>query len=171
MQYPDLLQTESAEAVHLPSAGVVEVPKATPAFEKWTGEPIEDTYGGKIVLSFAGEPVFAELAILRTFQNSGWSGVWVDSFRKKYRVGYWRDDSEVALPPEQELLLQRIHHRAGASGGCWDVFCWRGDARLFAEAKRRGHDEIRDTQRRWLEAAIGIGLAIDSFLVVEWSAR
>ena len=169
--YPDLLQPDLSEVILLPSGNKVKVPKATPTFAGWTGTPIEDTYGGKPVLDFAGEPVFAELAILRAFQNSGWGGVWIDTFQKKYRIGYWGKDSDIALPSEQELLLNRIYERAGSRNGCWDVFCWRSDAQVFIEAKRRGHDQIRATQRRWLEAAISVGLPTNAFLVVEWSLR
>ena len=79
--------------------------------------------------------------------------------------------SWVDLPPGQEALLERIYERAGAREGCWDVFCWKGDRQVFAEAKWQGHDRIRETQRRWLEAALAIGLPIESFLVVEWSMR
>ena len=169
--YPDLLRPAVTEVILLPSGSTVEVPKATPAFDGWTGELIEDTYRGKQILDFAGEPVFAELAILRAFQNSGWSGVWVDTFKKKYRVGYWGSDTECVLPPEQELLLEQIYERAGSRNGCWDVFCWEKELKLFIEAKRQGHDKIRSTQRQWLEAALAVGLSIDSFLIVEWSLQ
>lgn len=171
MQYPDLLQPESTEVIPLPSNGTVEVPKVCSTFEKWAGERIEDTYGGKPVLRFAGEPVFAELAILRAFQNAGWDGVWVDTFRKKYRVGYWGDSNDVALPTEQEELLTRIYTRAGRRSGCWDVYCWKEGLHLFAEAKQKNKDQIRVTQRHWLKAAISVGLPVKSFLVVEWSIR
>jgi hypothetical protein len=169
MQYPPLLHAQSIETIRLPSGHTVVIPKATPTFDRWTGDPIEDTYGGKAVLDYAGEPVFAELAILRALQESGWDGVWVDTYRRRYRVGYWAENDKVALPREQEALLERIYEGAGASRGCWDVFCWKEGQRLFAEAKRQDRDRIRDTQRRWLEAALNVGLLEESFLIVEWS--
>jgi len=169
--YPDLLRPDSSEVILLPSGNKMEVPKATPTFDGWAGKPVEDTYRGKPVLDFAGEPVFAELAILRAFQNSGWDGVWVDTFQKKYRIGYWGKNSGIVLPSEQELLLNHIYERARSRSGCWDVFCWRSEVQLFIEAKRHGHDQIRATQRRWLEAAISEGLPASAFLVVEWSLR
>lgn len=43
-----------------------------PRFRKWTGKPSHDTYNGKPVLEFNGEPAFAELVILRTFEEAGW---------------------------------------------------------------------------------------------------
>lgn len=169
VQYPRLLQPKYAEPISLSSGSTVEIPKTTLVFNRWTGVPIADTYGGKPVLDFAGEPVFAELAVLRAFQTSGWSGAWVDTYRQKYRIGYWKESSEIALPPEQEAFLERIHGQVGMSKGCWDVFCWQGTRRMFVEVKQLGRDQIRDTQRRWLEAALCIGLPLESFLIVEWS--
>lgn len=121
------------------------------------------------MLDFGGEPVFAELAILRTLQAEGWGGVWVDSYRRKYRVSYWGDSKKVSLPIEQEDLRRAIHARAGTQGGCWDVFCWKDDMHLFAEAKRSGKDQIRKNQIKWLGAALELGVPLSSFLVVEWS--
>jgi hypothetical protein len=170
MKYPELLRPESVEHILLPSGKLVEVHKTTPIFTRWEGDPLEDTYGGKPILSFRGEPVFAELAILRAFQGIGWDGVWVDTFGRKHRAGYWGTGCTVELPSEQEVLLGSVYERAGASKGCWDVFCWKDERRLFAEAKWQDRDQIRDSQRRWLEAAIAVGLHPSSFLVVEWSA-
>ena len=36
--------------------------------EPWCGAPIPNTYNGKAVIDWYGEPVFAELAILRLFK-------------------------------------------------------------------------------------------------------
>jgi hypothetical protein len=44
-----------------------------------------------------------------------------------------------------------------AWGGCFDVFCWRAGAILFAESKWHRHDAIRPTQRAWLETALNMG--------------
>ncbi len=146
------------------------MPRAEPVFTLWRGEPVGDTYGGKLVLDSNGQPAFAELAILWTLRQDGWSGVWVDTYRHKYRTAYW-PKNEVELPPEQEQLLQGIYSEAGAKKGCLDVFCWRGGEHLFAESKRHGHDRIRDTQRWWLQAALECGLPLTSFLIVEWWVR
>ena len=140
------------------------------AFKKWSDPKVEGTYGGKAVLDFEGNPVFAELLILRLFQTAGWDGVWVDTFGGKYRTEYW-PKNQVTLPETQRELLQKIFGLAGSKKGCWDVFCWRDDIHLFAESKRQGRDQIRATQRQWLEAAIQSGLPLDSFLVIEWSVE
>jgi hypothetical protein len=168
MQYPDLLTPTAIEDIELPSGTFVPIPKTEPVFELWTGQPVSDKYGNKPVLNVNGEPAFAELAILKILQNDGWQGVWVDTYRKRYRTSYF-PKNEVKLPPRQQRLLLDIYEKAGSDKGCWDVFCWReGTVYLFAESKRQGRDRIRDSQRQWLDAAIKCGLPLASFLVVEW---
>jgi hypothetical protein len=170
MDYPHLLVPNFQEKFNLPLHGIVEIPKARPLFEKWTGESIPDTYNGKVILDSDGKPAFAELLILNTLKKDGWDGVWVDTYRNTYRTEYWPKNS-VKLPPESEKLLNRIYEMAGSRKGCWDVFCWKKDSFIFAESKRRNHDKIRDTQISWLNAAFKCGLPLSSFLIVEWSEK
>ena len=166
MRYPDLLVPTTIEIIELPSGVTVQIPKTEPTFDLWKGKPISDTYGNKIVLDCDGESVFAELGILRIFQKDGWQGVWVDSYRNKFRKDY--PANSIALPPDQQRLLSRIYEKVGSNKGCWDVFCWRDNGTyLFAESKRQGRDRMRDSQRHWLEAAINCGLPISAFLIVE----
>jgi len=66
-------------------------------------------------------------------------------------------------------LHDDIQKSVGKNGGCFDVMAWRDGQTIFLEAKRKHHDKIRDTQRRWIEAAISNGLARDNLIVVEWS--
>ena len=152
----------------MPSRKVVEVAKATPIFRKWSGEPPSDTYNGKPVLEFDGKPAFAELVILRIFEQAGWEGRWIDSYRNKYRVGYWGENVTKDLPAERRAILDSIQAKGTNSAGCFDVFCWRGKAVLFVEAKWKAHDTIRASQRGWLEAALNEGFRLESFLIVEW---
>lgn len=168
ISYPELLSPVTTETLHLPSGTLVGIPKAEPRFLEWQGEFTGDTYGDKPLLDVDGEPMFAELAILRHFQKDGWDGVWVDTFRKKYRTA-WGEASVVRLSGERLQLLKAINQRAGSAYGCFDVFCWKGDRIVFAESKRKLKDSIRETQLIWLEAAIQLGLEPDSFLIVEWS--
>jgi hypothetical protein len=123
-----------------------------------------------LVLSFNGKPAFAELAILGILQDEDWNGVWADTYRNKYRTSYW-PKNELGLPSEWQKLLHEIFQKAGSNKGCYDVFSWKEGRCLFAESKRQGHDKIRDTQRRWLEAIIEYGLPLTSFLLVEWSVK
>jgi hypothetical protein len=59
----------------------------------------------------------------------------------------------------------------GSFAGCWDVFAWKGSARLFVDAKWAGKDRIRSTQLRWLENALRAGLTGDCFLIAEWRSK
>src|SRR5215213_763706 len=165
--YPEQLMPETVENLHLPSGLDVQIPKAAPVFRVWSGEFTGDTYGNKPLLDVDGVPMFAELAILRLFQKDGWNGVWVDSFGKKYRTS-WGEEGVVRLSGDKLQLLKAIHERAGSASGCFDVFCWKDDAVIFAESKRRSKDEIRQTQLIWLEAAMQTGLDASAFLIVEW---
>jgi hypothetical protein len=74
-----------------------------------------------------------------------------------------------ALPIPAARLLARIYEGADSQDGAWDVFCWAGDQFLFAESKRNKKDSIRNPQKKWLEAALGVGLEPDNFLIVQWS--
>lgn len=166
--YPSKLTPAATEEILLPVGGRMSILKAHPRFERWTGEPLEDTYGNKPIVDVDGEPMFAELAILRYFQKDGWDGVWVDTFRKKYRTS-WGDEGIVRLGGDKLQLLKTINGKAGSTSGCFDVYCWKDDSLVFAESKRSSKDSIRDTQLRWLEAALRSGLEPSSLLVVEWS--
>ena len=168
MQYPKLLDPTTTEAVELSSGKVVHVPKSTPSFELWNGKPVNDTYGGKVVLSLGDKPAFAELVVLNTFVREGWAGVWVDTYRNKFRTEYW-PANEVELPKEAHDLLQSINTINGSRKGCWDVYCWKDHCFVFIECKAKGKDAIRESQRKWLASAIQSGLSLDSFLIVEWS--
>lgn len=167
--FPEPLIPQTVEELSLPSGTRVSIPKAEPVFKKWEGEFVEDTYGNKPLIDIDAEPMFAELAILRLFQKDGWDGVWVDTFRKKYRTS-WGDEGRVKPPEDKLQLLKAIHRRAGSASGCFDVFCWKDDFVVFAESKRRSKDEIRPTQLARLEAAMQTGLDASTFLIVEWSS-
>ena len=173
MESPHLLTPivpTTTESLRLPSGSTVVVSKATPVFSTWTGEPVADIFGGKKVVEAKGRPAFAELAILWSLRDAGWDGVWIDTFSKKYRQDYWGAEP-VELPPASAELLERIYTRSGCQNGAWDIFCWRSGEVLFAESKRRGHDRIRSSQLSFLEAALAVGLQLDSFLIVEWALK
>lgn len=75
IDYPRELTPDSQEIMYLPSGMEIYIPKARPTFKRWTGQFTGDTYGNKPILDVDGEPMFAELAILRLFQKDGWDGV------------------------------------------------------------------------------------------------
>lgn len=168
MPYPKSLCPVVYEEFKLISGNVVHIPKTTPTFRRWLGVPPEDTYGNKPVIDMDGSPGYAELAILKLLQEENWQGVWIDTFRKVKRIAI---DVYADLPPDQDKLLEKIYATADTKSGCFDVFCWRPNNVLFVEAKRKGRDRIRQTQIRWLSAALEIGIPVESFLVVEWQAE
>lgn len=161
-------KTES-ELFSLSSGVEVSIQKYFLHFDEWKGEPIPNTYNGKAVIDWNGEPVFAELAVLRLFQSQGWEGVWVDSYRRKYRVGLPDVTEPVELPEKQKQLIESIREKTGRSGGCWDVLVWSGENVLFIELKRSKKDRIQASQVQWLEESLKIGLKTMNFALIEWN--
>jgi hypothetical protein len=160
-------QTDSK--LFLLSSGIsVSIPKYILHFDPWKGPPIPNTYNGKAVIDWNGEPVFAELALLRLFQSHGWNGVWVDSYRSKYRVGLLDVAEPVALPKKQQHIIETIGARTGSRRGCWDVFVWKGSMIRFIELKRSKRDKVRETQVQWLEAALACDFKPEHFALIEW---
>ena len=158
------------ESFSLSSGASVLIQKYFLTFIPWEGVPIQNTYNGKAVIDWNGEPLFAELAVLRLFQSHGWEGVWVDSYRRKYRVGLPDVTEPVELPEKQKQLIESIRAKTGRHGGCWDVFVWKGEYVLFIELKRSKKDRIQDSQRLWLEKSFETGLTSDNFAFLEWDA-
>jgi len=72
MRLPNSLRPTSTIGFRLSEFRIVSVPKAVAVFQQWSGPPVADNYGGKAALDYAGEPLFAELVILRQFQSAGW---------------------------------------------------------------------------------------------------
>jgi hypothetical protein len=135
--------------------------------------PPSFTFGRKPVLNYKDQPIFAELLILNLLKEKGWDGVWVSSYGNKYLREMPRDPrlgQSVDLPSKCKQRLDDIQRLAGKRGGCFDVLAWRDGQVIFLEAKRKHHDKIRDTQRRWIEAAISTGVTPDKLIMVEWSS-
>jgi hypothetical protein len=146
----------------------VGVPVYAMKFKQWQGEPPANTYGGKQIVDFDGKPLFAELAVLELLKKERWSGVWVDSYGKKFRTGLPDVAEPITLPDEQKELLERIAGKVGRFAGCWDVFAWHKNEVLFAECKRIKKDAIRQSQIKWLEACLSLDIPLENFLMVEW---
>lgn len=159
------------EIFTLPSGGHTLVQKYLLQFKRWEGAPVPTDYNGKAVIDWNGEPVFAELAVLRLFQSHGWNGVWVDSYRRKYRVGLPDVAAPIELPEAQNRVIESLRAKTGKSGGCWDVLAWKNDKMLFLELKRSKKDRVQPSQMLWLETALGSGLSSRDFALVEWEIR
>lgn len=152
---------------------------ATPVFARWTGVRPANTFGGKPLVDTGGRPEFAELAILRCFQRAGWEGRWLESYGARGNTLYsfleWRDcklGKQEQVPIVDKAAAQLVARIASAGGGIsgwWDVLAWRNGRYVFAEAKQRKKDAIRETQKRWLETALQCGCVEEDFVLVEWS--
>jgi len=130
------------------------VPKAAPHFRKWTGKPPRDTYNGKPVLEFNGQPAFAELVILRTFEEVRWEGRWVDCCKHRYLTGYWPIVTK-DLPQKQNIPdCESI--RATANMGAASM-CSAGATARFCSLNRNGTARMRSGQpneRGWKPRSI-----------------
>jgi hypothetical protein len=105
-------------------------------FNRWSGAAIPNDYNGKAVVDWNGEPVFAELAVVRLLKAHGWNAVWTDSYRNKYRIGLPDVAEPVDIPSEPKVLIDDIRAKTGRNGGCWDVVAWTSNKILFVELKR-----------------------------------
>lgn len=177
MQYPKNFTPNTSESV-ITKSGVIAIPSVHMTFRPWTGIPLADTWGGKAVIDYRGQPLFAELAIMQTAIDDGWDARWLETYSMKNGVPFhfmtWtghplhQNESELITDDSQLQLLKRIATVNGTYYGCWDVIVWQGDNTLLVESKRRKADTIRRTQVRWLEAALRTGLKLENFLIVQW---
>jgi len=163
---PEALRPTSTEPFQLSPSTVIDVPKALPTFQAWRGPSIPNTYGGKAALEFEGEPLFAELVILRHFQRKGWQEAWIDTYRRRTLSGI---DQPCEIPIGPRARLTAISEHAGSSSGCFDVYVWRDETFMFAEAECLGRDRVRASQVRWLTSALAVGVPVGALLVVEWT--
>jgi hypothetical protein len=139
-----------------------------PKFVEWHGAEVAFTFGGKNTLEFEGKPLFAELLILRLLEQRGWQGVWVSSFGGKFLTEMpvsWKLENAVPSPSEAKCIPRASD---GSLRGCFDVFAWKNDRLLFCEAKRKGCDRLRDSQKRWITTMLESKLPRSDLLVVEW---
>ena len=169
MKLPEVLAVTDNYLLTLPSGSDISIPLSQPNFEPWQGPKPEDTYGEKSVLNHNGYPVLPEILILKKLQEVGWNGVWVDTFRNRFLKEYFLEKVEVELPEHRLQLFKKIENKIERSSGCLDVYCWKDDQILFAEAKRKNNDQIRDNQKVWIQGALEVGISKDSLLIVEWT--
>lgn len=168
----DTLSLNTVESVH-------EIPLCRPSFMASATLTDTHTFGGKQLLDVDGKPQFAEVAILRAFENADWEGRWVETYGHMHNAALWREwkpggpSAQGHVPIEtawvHERLLAIVAANGGSYSGCWDVLAWKDDRLVFAEAKLSKKDRIRGTQLQWLEAALKCGFGVEDFLVVEWS--
>lgn len=159
------------EPVTLPSGNQISLPKYLLHFKPWSGDAVFN-YGNKPLLDFNGEVCFAELAILRMFQQHGWDGAWIETYGGRHFLNSmpknWKLGSEhIFIPADKEALIDDIQ-KAGPSHACFDVLVWKGDEILFCEAKRIKKDKLNEPQARFIQGALEFGLPPERLVVIEW---
>ncbi len=176
--FPKLLQPNGTEDFII-SDKIVQIPKCTTRFKKWEGVELKETFGNKPVIDMDGNPMFAELAIMNRFIQSGWNAIWVEVYAKARNPIYlstwdfekrYKDQAPSAF--QEKILLEMLSEIAklnnNSYGGCWDVLGWIGNQVLIVESKRLKKDRVQKTQNRWLEAGLKYGLKPENFMVVHW---
>ena len=93
----------------------------------------------------------------------------MDTFGKTFRTEFQKSLRREPLPQKPSSLPDEIWNLAKTPSGVWDVFCWRDDRVLFCELKRGKRDRVQPSQLVFAESAFNMGLALDSFLFVEWT--
>lgn len=172
--------------------GVVEplyIVKFTPRFERWdeklhgpkptktnaSGDEVVSDWHGKPFLWVDGEPKFAELAIVRSFQRHGWDGVWVYSPSGRNYTNDWPlDQGRVESLPENAAEMMASYISKAGEAGCPDVFVWTEDDFLFVESKQK-EEGYNANQKRWLKALVEAGVSREQLsrtvAVVRWTPK
>lgn len=83
------VRMEGTLSLVLPSGRKVDVRRQLLGFEKWKGKKpdLPRIWSSKGYLDHKGEPLFAELMILRALQRDRWEGVWVNNFSRTFQKG------------------------------------------------------------------------------------
>lgn len=174
--HPPKLQPTATQSFFV-NDQTIEIPICVVKFDKWTGTPIKETFGGKPLLNVNGKPMFAELAIMTEFVTNGWQTRWVETYGKNEPICLteWQDDkykNQVHHPFQESkvstLLADIAKVNSNSYSGCWDVVAVKNEKIIFAESKRTKKDNIRTTQVNWLIAGLKCGLQTDNFLIVQW---
>jgi hypothetical protein len=176
--YPNLFKSVEKEVFTLDEVQV-NIPKCLVKLEKWKGQPLKNTFGGKPIVSMNQKPMFAELAIKEYFIRGGWQVRWIETYgrvnKRPLCLSSWKDDkfrNQIEDPIKDKEVLKRLSEIAeynnDSYSGCWDILAWKPGIILFAELKRESKDRIRQTQINWLFAGIKSGLNPENFLIVQW---
>ena len=121
-------------AVYLSDGATVSLPVVRPIFKLWRGVAPQFTFGGKPVIERDGEPCFAEYAIMRDRQASGWNAVWTSAYGGfrcfQTMPDSWKARADATIPATFDALLRAIW-QAGNTKACPDVLAWQDDQILF----------------------------------------
>jgi hypothetical protein len=123
----------------------------------------------KPALIFDGGRTCAEIIVVQLLERQSWAARWINN---------WGGDQCTRLGLPERLsraadeMLSGINRQAasrtGKKGGAWDVFAWRKDEYLFIESKQYpSSDDLTDSQKAWLEAALDAGILPTAFAVMQ----
>jgi len=154
---------QGAKELALPSGTTVSISVSRLRFSAWSGVQPRSRWNNKPVVGPPQRP-FAELAIVGQLSERGWVSAWV-TYPGKFRTS-WEPRGYTVLPEKAAQLFQRVSERVGGPSGAWDVYAWKNGEPLFVEVKWPG-DVVRESQRRWLAAALDLKIAGESFIVAE----
>jgi hypothetical protein len=173
MNHLNLGQTKITQQTFIAQNGaLISINKYHFAFKQWPTPHNFDTYNNKPLLCLNNEPLFAELVFLRLLEKQGFTGVWVDTYRKKFWQGLPHNSLPIKPSPKIEAIYNAIYNaKGGKKAGCFDVIAHNNDAYVFAELKRKQKDYIRPTQIEWLNAALNLKIENATFLIAEWEAE
>lgn len=159
------------EIFSLSSGDQVSIQKYFLKLDRWDGKALAFDFGRKPIVDFDGEACFAELAILRLFQQYGWQGAWVETYGGKHYLNSmpsgWKMVSDAEIPTGKVELINKIQ-KAGGTSACFDVVAWLDDRVLFIEAKRLKKDRLTEAQKKFILGAISCGVLISDFAIIEW---
>lgn len=178
MSQNELLHPSSIEVFHV-SNGSIEIPKACISYKEWQGVKFEHSFGGKPFIDMDGFPVFAELAIMKNFQQLGYTAYWLETYARGKNMPMflldWQDkpykeqeNCSINQQPILDMLAGIAFLNNQTYAGCWDVLAWKDDNILFVESKRHKRDRVRSSQNAWLEAGLKYGLTAKNFMIVQW---
>ena len=158
--------------VSLPSGNATNLPVCNLTFSNWLGKLPDFDFGKKPIVNYKGKGVFAELAVLGLLIDSGWNGVWVETyggihFLKEMPTSWKLSQHNISIPPEKEALLRNIW-KTGKTTACFDVFAWKDSKILFCEGKHKGKDRLTKAQTKFIEGALACGVSAQSLMIVEW---
>lgn len=136
---------------------------------KWTRKVDIDSYGGKSLINFDGTPVFAEIYALRYFEQQGFTGIWVDNYKRRLVNDMSLQTIKDQVDTTVIELLKDINGKVFRAG-TWDLLLWNENKEFkFVELKRTGKDKIRPSQIDFLERAITKGYQLNQFEIYEWN--
>ncbi len=192
----ELRPTETHRATLPPDLGssVIEPPKCALSFREsreqnvWNWANNKEMSNGKPLVDWAGQPMFAELAVVNILRADGWQAYWSECYGgtvfldQMPRLPQGSKSAKlrqfgVTIDQRKVELIERIRKNCDAPNySCLDAIAWKHEHTIFVELKnngrgksgRKARDDLTKPQLRFINSAIKMGLTIDHFLIAEW---